>query len=620
MQKKSYPRKLFFAYSSVLLSILFVVFFVAISYIYKEQYTKSTETQSQIVTKTQEQIDFSLQSMDRIIHGLLADRDFMGIMTALPAPDKETQAAYNHRFQASVKALDAPLFATYRVLAFNENGWFSRAAIEEDAARIEDKLRHYPWRSNIHLAGGDSVTLSPHGDIFSETNHRVYSVARAVMQGNRVCGIVEVQNDFSILESYCDIHSPLGGIAVYAPNGNIVFPLDDRVSKNFLHNIFKVVERQTALAGDFSFHFAKPDSLVVNGPIESGSIFGGYHAQISYAKSEYSGWVTVMYNPRSAMFAFAPQLLSLAALVFLSAAVLSLGMMLLLTRRMTAPLVDLNKAVSHVSLENLSLVLPQSYNIVEIENINQSFQTMFDNLREAIAKSIQARAGEERANYLALEAQMNPHTLYNTISMIESVSYMNGDKEVSALCVSFSQMLRYLSDYSKRQYTVGDELEYLACYSALIKKRYDGALEINVQAEEALLAQAMPKYTVQPLVENAVKYAMCEACPCLVIDVKVERIQNGWHILVCDNGRGFAEERLTEIYAQFARCDESLQKNTDIVNMKIGNLGLSNLYLRCRILYGHDFYITVSNRGQSVGGCVELAILRDNSPLKGALS
>ncbi|MEG1011138.1 MAG: histidine kinase [Ruthenibacterium sp.] len=617
MRKKSYPRKLFFAYSSVLLSILFVIFFVAISYIYKEQYTKNTETQSQIVIKTQEQIDFSLQSMDRIIHGLLADRDFMNMMTATPAPDRETLAAYDQRFETSVKALDAPLFATYRVLAFNENGWLSRAAVEEDAARVESKLLHYPWRSHIQLARGDRVTLSPHGDIFSRTNHRIYSVARAVMQDERVCGIVEVQNNFSTLEDYCDIHSPLGSIAVFAPNGNIVFPLDERVSKNFLHNIFKVVERQTALAGDFSFHFAQPDSLVVNGPIESESLFGGYNAQLSYAKSKYSGWVTVMYNPRNAMFAFAPQLLALAVLVFLSAAVLSLGMMLLLTRRMTAPLVDLNQAVSSVSLEDLALVLPQSYQIVEIENINRSFQTMFDNLREAIAKSIQARAGEERANYLALEAQMNPHTLYNTISMIESVSYMNGDKEVSALCVSFSQMLRYLSDYSKRQYTVGDEMEYLACYSALIKKRYEGALEINVHADKTLLSYALPKYTVQPLVENAVKYAMCEACHCLVIDVTVERIQNGWHILVCDNGRGFAQERLTEIYAQFARCDESLQKNSDIVNMKIGNMGLSNLYLRCRILYGHDFYITVSNRGQSVGGCVELAILQENQSRKG---
>lgn len=178
------------------------------------------------------------------------------------------------------------------------------------------------------------------------------------------------------------------------------------------------------------------------------------------------------------------------------------------------------------------------YNIVEIENINRSFQAMLRQLRGEIARNAESRANEERANYIALQSQMNPHTIYNTIAMIESVCYMNGDLEASQLCIAFSKMLRYISDNTRSAYTVEDELRHLENYAALMKKRYESRLEIGIQSDSALLTQIIPKFTLQPLVENAIKHGMNRSSRPFVVNVTVKTVTGGWRVEVSENGNG----------------------------------------------------------------------------------
>ena len=601
MQKHSFSRKLFLTYATAFLAVLLVMLLVMTAYLDKIQRDDSLDAQSQIVSKTQEQIDYSLQSMDRILQGLLSNEAFVSTVCGSDAEEMD-----NESFTALVHTLDAPLFSTYRVLAYTGDTLFTYPHSPDSADFLPQKLPYYPWRSDIILGAGGNVTLSPHTDILSQDNRRIYSIARSIQVNGESIGFIEAQNDYSVLKSYCDIQSPFGSIAVFAPNGNIVFPKDDPSRVNLLHNIFSVLERQTAESGSLNFHFSDPALVQVGGPKETTKLFSGYNAQISYSKSSYSGWITVMYAPKADTLSFLPQMMIFVLSVFVLAVLLLFAMMYTMTRRLTAPLVDLSAAVSKVSLDNLSLVLPDSYGILEIERLNRSFQTMFQQLREAISRNAQALAEKERANYLALEAQMNPHTLYNTIAMIESVSYMNGDWETSDLCIAFSRMLRYISDYSMREYTVQDELAYLNNYNALILKRYDGMLEINVQADEALAAQKIPKFTIQPLVENAVRHAITGTHACLSIHVCVEPIQQGWHIVVSDNGPGFAAEQLEQLRAGFEEYEHRLQNGENILNQKIGNMALMNIYTRCTLFFGERFQISLSNRSDHSGARVEL--------------
>ncbi|MNO49216.1 Sensor histidine kinase YpdA [compost metagenome] len=233
---------------------------------------------------------------------------------------------------------------------------------------------------------------------------------------------------------------------------------------------------------------------------------------------------------------------------------------------------------------------------------------MLNQLEIEIEQNAQARANEERANYIALQSLMNPHTIYNTITMIESVCYMNGDFEAADLCIAFSKMLRYISDNTKSAYTVEDELQHLNHFAILIKKRYEGRLLVEVSADPTLLAEVIPKFTLQPLVENAIKHGMNRNCLPFIVRVVIEATASGWRICVTDNGKGFAQEKIDEIFALFAYSDNCLQGNKkDILNMKIDNMALNNIYIRWRIMKGSGFHIRIDNMEPS--GCfVQLAV------------
>lgn len=584
MKKHKYLNTLFLTYSAALLLALTLLFLIMLGFTYREQYKKNIEVQQQLASQTQEQLDTSIQEMDRIINGLLFNKSFMNIMKASDAASMYTE--YSKQVLNYFVTLDAPLFSTHRIISFNDTAYYTLTKTGENPSYIEKAIASYPYSEILSSSNGEKVLLPVHPDFFDEDGTIVYSVARIITDGKKSYGIVEVQNDYRKLEAICSFSSASGSAVVFAGDGSLIFPYGSDENFPLLKELYHQVGDLNQDCGSFLWK----------------------RQQVSYAVSAYSGFTTFVYSPVSQFVPYALEMVLVSAAAFILLAFLSLSMLHLLTKKMAAPLIDLNMALNQVSLDHLSLSLPQSYNIEEIESINHSFQVMFDHLKKAIAVSIQSKANEERANYLALQSQMNPHTIYNTISMIESVSYMNGDKEVSALCICFSQMLRYISDYTRQAYKVQDEIQHVNNYAVLVQKRFAGKLDIQVSADDPLLLLELPKFTIQPLVENAVKHGFGAGYSKLTVRVRVAYIPEGWHILVTDDGCGFTPEALAMIRDQLSHCDASLQANTDVINMKIGKLALSNIYIRCRILYGNAFEMCIKNKENDAGGYVELKI------------
>lgn len=584
---QNYIKKLFQTYSATLLLILTVFFAISLLILYREQYRRNIQIQSQLSLKVQEQTEASLKEMDRIINGLLFDKSFMKIMKS-----SDTSAdLMNDSDQVVEKfvALDAPLFSTYRIIAFNDSSYYTLAKTGENPDLIKTAALSYPWKEEVLSANGKKVFIPPHRDTFDGEHQLVYSVARTITDGKQNYGFIEVQNLYSQLENYCKLTEASGSVLILSQEGTFIYP---------------------AVSGEADSKLADMYETICSTGAQSGSLRFG-QKQISYHISKYSGWITAVYCPVSEFVPYGLEIIVLTGSIFLLLAMLSLLTIRIVTRRLAAPLTDLSEAIGRVSFDNMNVTLNTTSNIVEINKINQAFRTMFDQLKEAIARNIQSCANEERAAYLALQAQMNPHTLYNTISMIESVSYMNGDKEVSNLCICFSQMLRYISDYSKREYTIQDELSHLNNYISLIEKRHEGKLNICIHAQPSLLSVVLPKFTIQPLVENAVKHGFSSQVHELNIEVIIEPVSNGWHLVVRDNGSGFSNDAITMIYSQLQESDATLVDHGDVVNTKIGNLGLTNIYIRFRILYGDSFSIDIGNNPNSPGGYIELTVITE---------
>ena len=593
MKKKEhkYFNQLFFTYSASFLLFLTLLFAAVLTFIYKEQYARNVEVHRQLVSQIQSQLDSSLEGMDRIINGLIFNKSFMDVMSDSQAAS--STPVYDSQVLNYFLTMDVPDLSTYRIIAFNEDVYYTLTKSDENPSYIRDAISAYPWAELIRIADGEKVIIPVHPDDFSEHGAPVYSVARQITDGKNDYGIIEVQNEYSEIFSICRLDNVSADIMLFAPDSTQIYPsLSDGGSHSpeFYQNIYGTVSGQQ-----------QPDSS-----------FRQNGAQISYVTSSYSGWTAILHCPTLAVVPYGLQMILFSLLIFLFLIATVLLMFRVLTRRMVAPLNDLNLALKEVSLDNLSLELPQQYNIEEIEDINRSFQKMFGHLKNAINISIQSKTNEERANYLALQSQMNPHTIYNTISMIEGVTYMNGDLEASELCIRFSKMLRYISDYTKDTYSVQDEVSHLQNYAFLIQKRYDGRLDIHISAQEDLLGEAIPKFTLQPLVENCIKHGLRSSNPHFVVKMSVSGSDKEWKILVTDNGSGFTKESTAKIEEQLKNCDEGLKNHKDIINRKIGNLAISNIYMRCRILYGDRFRFAFGSTPGGQGAFVELTVRREN--------
>lgn len=578
---KNFTQRLFLTYSIVILALLLILFAGVFFMVYSDREQKEINAQQELVSKTQQQIDMSLQNMDRIVNGLLYNKSFMQIMR-----DNDIASSYT-RYSAEVLdtivSLDAPLFLTHRVIAFNRENYFTFTKTGEDQAHILRAILEYADYDRLLDADGDKVILPVHNDPFGIADMPVYSVARTITDGINTFGVIEVQSDYERLKEFCAIDAQLGEILLLSGQGDVIYPWNAPGQTDFARAIYDIIEQKGGGDGHFQWE--------------------GH--QISYSVSPYSGWITVMHCPVSYLLPDA-SLLWIFALSFLAASVIMLSLVRLVAAKVARPLSELERSIKQVSLENLSMEMPV-YAIAEIENITRSFQGMLEHLRVEIARNEEARAGEERAKYVALQSQMNPHTIYNTITMIEAVAYMNGDYEASALCISFTQMLRYISDNTQDIYTVADEVRHLNNYAALIKKRYEGRLVIDIAVQEALLSQIIPKFTLQPLVENAVQHGMNRESSPFRVSVAIDYTDDGWQVAVSDNGNGFTEEKLAEALEGFRRSDDRLQGNApDLLHTRIDNMALNNIYTRWRMKYGHAFSIRIEN---TAPGCrIVLAI------------
>lgn len=201
---------------------------------------------------------------------------------------------------------------------------------------------------------------------------------------------------------------------------------------------------------------------------------------------------------------------------------------------------------------------------------------------------------------LALQAQMNPHFLYNTLSLIHVMAEDGCEEEILNVTECLSEMLRYISSGSTEPVIMRREIGFVENYLAIIHERYGDKLKCEINIPQSMQQIKMPKLIIQPLLENCTKYAMNGRPPWL-LSVTGELTDDRWRVSVCDNGPGFSAEVLQELSEKMAAAD--LNNNTEV--LEIDGMGLVNIYTRLKLFYGKEGYFEIKN---SAGGGAEIII------------
>lgn len=273
-------------------------------------------------------------------------------------------------------------------------------------------------------------------------------------------------------------------------------------------------------------------------------------------------------------------ILALSALVLMG---LSLGVVLLLSIRLSQPLYRLRLQLDRVDLNNLSVELETGAD-ADVRFINRAFTQMFERLQTSTQQLLQSRAHESRAHLLALQSQMDPHFLFNILSVLTAEARALKAERLEVICTTLAETLRYVSDYDTSHTTMAAEFHHVESYLKLMRFRFEEGLEFQLSPCSHAEAIAVPKLILQPVVENCFRHGFADRQPPWVVHLDAQTTPGGWQVAVEDNGCGLSGEEAQGILDRVARFLDD-PSNT-IESLKIGGLGLVNSLVRLKLQYG----------------------------------
>ena len=300
----------------------------------------------------------------------------------------------------------------------------------------------------------------------------------------------------------------------------------------------------------------------------------------------YQIWVGIptSYTVRTALFSFT-WMISVALILFLV-------LYLLLQRifrnyqKQVLDLVDTMEAISQGDSERRINVDTKEQ---ELLLVAETTNAMLDNMDKSIRDIYQLQLSQKDANLKALQAQINPHFMYNTMEFIRMYAVMQDQEELADIIYEFSSLLRN-NISEEKETTIENELEFCRKYSYLCMVRYPKSIAYGFKIDPGLEKMKIPKFTIQPLVENYFAHGVDHKRKDNVISVKVLQGEGQVMILVTDNGRGMEEEQLEKIQEILANRNPRSE-----IEEKSGrqSIGIVNVHERMLLYFGDRYHIQI---------------------------
>ena len=262
-----------------------------------------------------------------------------------------------------------------------------------------------------------------------------------------------------------------------------------------------------------------------------------------------------------------------------------------LSRRIAQPLTEIHQFLSQSnSAKKFRQISLKDSGVVEIDRLRDSLNSSIRAQEAATESLLVMKESEIQAQMLALQAQMNPHFLYNSLNTIGAMAEEGMTEEVTSMCQDITSILRYISSDKESVSTVEEELEHCSLYLNCMKMRFKDKLTYEFDIDDDLLERKIPKLCIQLLIENSVKFVSKTAPPW---HIRVEGyIDAGqWLISVKDNGPGFDPEVDRHLRSQM---DEIL-KYSRLPSLELDGMGILNIFIRFYLLFGRAFLFQFGN-------------------------
>ncbi|MDD3172711.1 MAG: sensor histidine kinase [Herbinix sp.] len=306
-------------------------------------------------------------------------------------------------------------------------------------------------------------------------------------------------------------------------------------------------------------------------------------------------WVMIGLTPIKSLTEKGETIIKLIYIIGFCAILLNSGINVIIAHNITKPLSELADNMERLGTGELQVTVPVRSED-EIGMLAKQFNKMTEQIQNLIAQVYTEQRAKRKFEFSVLQAQINPHFLYNTLNSVCSLVSMRKSEDANTMIRAIGQFYRTALSNGKTIIPIEDEISNIKNYIQIQSMRYGDKIRYNIDIEENIMKEYIVKLTLQPLIENSIYHGVKELSTIGEIEI-LGRIE-GDNILisVIDNGVGIPEDILTELLKR----DDAYNENS---------FGLYNIHQRIQIYFGKEYGLWIKSEvGKGTNATVKIPL------------
>lgn len=512
------------------------------------------------------QLEQQILQMDAVTNSILSDSEVLtalrilsGTVPAYQEEDKKwARGIMNIRLYS-----DYLMSNFYRVLFCNQSGEVISTRPLDKPSYEREELQDISWMEEASTRKRGFLLVKSHGDDwYQKKGIQVISLVRK-LQGTGL-GYLEVQKRTEDLGKLFQLDRGRYTIYIHNQNGTVLYT--------------DSADNEGTLPVDF-----------------------GKDAHVTRCAQRAGASVTIV-DHTDWMAQGIREMIPGAFLIILSVAGISCIYVFLASQYVSRPIQVLGEYMKNTELKSMDEELTRKLPNDEIDMLYREYRDVLKRLEKSMKKERQLSLLQLQAQFDLLQAQVNPHFLYNVLNVISSRGMEVDDEAICDICDDLAWMLRYATNNQERYAVVNEEVQYLERYFHLLKYRYEDKLTYEISVPSQLKQQILPKIILQQIAENSIAHGYENVNKNMELCVLGKQSDDGWYIEIRDNGAGIDEEGKKKIAEQFIHIRRQLTVDRENLELKLGGMGLKNLYARLYLIYQEDmiFEIESDEKGTTV--------------------
>lgn len=300
---------------------------------------------------------------------------------------------------------------------------------------------------------------------------------------------------------------------------------------------------------------------------------------VCYDKSSVTGWLSVVViSPDDLLNTFVANMEYYTLYYELVLITLALVLVYVINRTITKPITKLVKAMEKMEQEDFTYRIPVK-DTSEMGYLTKKFNNMNEKIYSLIEENYKVKIREKETQIIALNTQLNPHFLYNTLNIINWMAIENKQKDISKMLVKLSYMLQYTARNQDEMGSLETDLKWMRNYMEIMNMRFGERFQVFYEIDPELMEHKVPKLFLQPFVENSIIHGFEDMKGGGIIRIK------GWHDLeniyfeVYDNGKGMEKELIQQI-----------------MDGTSSSIGIQNVDKRIKLIYGEAYGVSLFSK------------------------